>query len=191
MSDTTLLAVIGIISTMTVSVCGACAALWMQLKSLTVKYDALQGQHKACEVAQAKQNGEIKLIRAELINLKMASVSGSQNAYVTTDEKGSVIYWSLAASDMFGYSREEAVGMNVTRLIPERFQRKHNTAIKQLRDGHQREMSHTIDEGFGVRKDSTEFPCVIKLTGLREQRNEHLEWSFRADVFPRRDSSET
>ena len=59
------------------------------------------------------------------------------NAVVSMDESGRVTYWNPRAEEMFGVSREDALGKRVAELIiPERFRAAHAAAVDRfLADG--------------------------------------------------------
>ena len=53
----------------------------------------------------------------------------SRDAIIVTDAQGIITLWNGAATKLFGYEREEAVGMNVRRLVPARLQAQHDEGM--------------------------------------------------------------
>lgn len=62
------------------------------------------------------------------------------DAVVLMDDAGSVVEWNLAAMELFGWTREEAIGIQLTELI----------IPQELRDAHQARMAHYLATGGGV-----------------------------------------
>ena len=62
------------------------------------------------------------------------------DAVVLMDVAGSVVEWNLAAMELFGWTREEAIGLQLTELI----------IPQELRNAHQTRMAHYLaTEGEG------------------------------------------
>jgi PAS domain S-box-containing protein len=98
-----------------------------------------------------------------------AVLDGALEAVIGMDATGRVTFWNPSATQMFGWTRDEALGQRLSDLIiPE-----------PLRDAHQRGLEryvHTGDatllnrrlEVTGLRRDGTEFPLELAVTPLRE-----------------------
>ena len=55
------------------------------------------------------------------------------SAVVAMDERGRVTYWNPGAEDMFGFSRDAAVGRTVAELIiPERYHAAHIAGLERF-----------------------------------------------------------
>ena len=61
------------------------------------------------------------------------------DAVVLMDDAGSVVEWNLAAMELFGWTREEAIGIQLTELI----------IPQELRDAHQARIAHYLATGGG------------------------------------------
>jgi PAS domain S-box-containing protein/diguanylate cyclase (GGDEF)-like protein len=66
-----------------------------------------------------------------------------RDAVVVADDAGRIVLWNPAASTMFGYAAEEAIGQNVEMLVP-----------TELRGQHRAGLSHWRDTGAGRYIDS-------------------------------------
>ncbi|MBN2108813.1 MAG: PAS domain S-box protein [Deltaproteobacteria bacterium] len=83
------------------------------------------------------------------------------DAILTTNSRGEIISWNMAAESMYGYSSAEVLGRHVNMLIPERLHDSNNkgmgAALRQCEN-------HTVYnriEGTGLRKDGSEFPTEV------------------------------
>jgi len=45
----------------------------------------------------------------------------ASDAIISTDNRGSIVYWNQSAEAIFGYSADEATGKLVTIIIPEQY----------------------------------------------------------------------
>ncbi len=56
----------------------------------------------------------------------------ARNAFVSLDADGRVLEWNRRATELFGYSRPEAIGVEVADLIvPERFRSEHRAGLRR------------------------------------------------------------
>lgn len=91
------------------------------------------------------------------------------NSAVVMNQEGKIIDANKQALLSFGYTREELIGEEIEKLVPERFRGKH----KHYRTGFfkepaAREMGSGRDLG-GLRKDGTEFPIEIGLKPINTE----------------------
>jgi PAS domain S-box-containing protein len=106
---------------------------------------------------------------------RMTAITQSAlDAIVTTDARGTVVFWNAAAERLFGWIREEAMGRNVTQLVGEIWQL---DATGDARSG------QAPREILASDKNGRAIPIEISLTGF-DYRGE----SFRLGII--RDASE-
>lgn len=92
-----------------------------------------------------------------------AVVETAQDAIVSADNQGRIVFWNRLAQSIFGYSTEEALGQPLTIIIPERFRYAHETGLKRLAStGVSRIIGKTL-ELMGLRKNGSEFPLELSL----------------------------
>lgn len=96
-----------------------------------------------------------------------AVLQSTQDAIITIDGKGDVVFWNDAARKLFGYTPEEILGYPVSRIIPERFREAHARGLKRAAAAGQRTVEGTMFELVGLRKDETEFPLEFSLASWR------------------------
>ena len=89
----------------------------------------------------------------------------AQDAFISMDSAGLVTGWNVEAERLFGYSRENALGKNLSELI----------VPPAYRDAHARGLKHFMETGKGqfigerievtaMRDDRSEFPAELSIT---------------------------
>lgn len=87
----------------------------------------------------------------------------ANDAIITADSRGVIQGWNPAAESIFGYSRDEAVGADLTLIIPDRFHDDHHRGLERVvKTGETRIIGQTV-EVAGRRKDGTEMPIELSL----------------------------
>jgi len=107
------------------------------------------------------------------------------------DERGLVTFWNPAAERMFGYTSDEAVGMNLHQLIaPQRYQQAFQAAFSRyLQTGQGKAVGATI-ELQARHKTGRELSIELSLAAHPDQRGWHAIGVVR-DVSERKKSEET
>ncbi len=99
--------------------------------------------------------------------LKIA-IRRSMDAIIMMDTKGKVLLWNPAAEQMFGYSEEEAVGMEIHRtLTPSRYYDSHKKGHKQFLLTGSGPAVGKIVVLEGIRKNGEEFPLSLAINAIR------------------------
>ena len=94
-------------------------------------------------------------------------VQTAYDAIITMDSRGLITFWNYGAETMFGYSAEEAVGMPLTMIMPERYRRTHAAGLgRVVSTGKTRVVGHRVELN-GLRKGGTEFPIELSLAEWR------------------------
>ncbi len=103
------------------------------------------------------------------------------DAMVVIDGSGRIQFFSTAAERLFGYSEQEAIGRNVSELMPEPDRSRHDTYIARYRSTGKR---HIIGIGrivTGKRRDGTTFPMHLSI-GEMESGGEPYYTGFVRDL---------
>ncbi len=105
--------------------------------------------------------------RAELQARFQAVAETANDAVVSADGRGDIIYFNPAAERIFGYSADEATGRPLTMLMPERLRAAHHEGFARfLAGGEARVVGKTV-EMAGRRKDGAEFPLELSLASWK------------------------
>ena len=100
---------------------------------------------------------------------KSAMLEAALDSVVTIDHLGRLIELNPAAVEMFGYSREHAVGVEMAELV----------VPPDLRDAHRKALARCVETGEGallgkrlelraLRRDGSEFPIELTITRIGE-----------------------
>jgi PAS domain S-box-containing protein len=86
------------------------------------------------------------------------------DAIVSADEYGVVIEFNAAAEAMFGYSRKEAVGRNLSELIiPEAYRKRHEAGIAKTLETGKSKMANRRMQVEAMRADGSIFPVELTI----------------------------
>jgi len=117
-------------------------------------------------------------------------LDSSIDAYYSTDSRGLVTEWNVAAEVLFGWTRLEALGSPLMSLIiPARL---HGQAISALHNYTQTQRAHLagqVTETTMVRRDRTEFPVEVSITAIGDG-DGVIFHSFLRDISERRASED-
>ncbi len=121
---------------------------------------------------------------------KFSSMAGSANeAIVSVNDRGLVVFWNACAKEMFGYDSDEILGKPITTLIPARYQDRHLSGFQRVRDGGEPNLMGKTIELDGIRKDQVEFPLEISISSWRADGKTYFAAIMR-DITERRQAEE-
>lgn len=108
------------------------------------------------------------------------------SAFVSMDEDGRIINWNIRAEQLFGLSREQAIGRLVgDTIIPERDRAAHRHGLRRYLDtGHARLLNRRV-QVEALRPGGEEFPVEITISTQREGER-RLFHAFLLDISDRR-----
>jgi PAS domain S-box-containing protein len=85
------------------------------------------------------------------------------DAIISADADGRIVFWNRGAAAIFGYDAGEAMGLELTVLMPERYRERHLAGLRRLReDGESSVVGRTLELN-GLRRDGAEFPLELSL----------------------------
>ena len=93
---------------------------------------------------------------------------------------GRIVLWNRAATEVFGYSPEEALGLSVEEIVPERLRERHRAGLSRYRDtGHGPYIdSYTVLDLPAVRKGGEEIGIELTLSPIEPQPEADAEGRF-------------
>jgi PAS domain S-box-containing protein len=106
---------------------------------------------------------------------KFRSISSSaQDALVMMNSSGNISYWNEAAERIFGYTKKEAIGKDLHRLlVPKNYLEAFTKGFEGFKEtGQGRVIGKTV-EMLALRKDGTEFSMELSLSSFQFQNQWH------------------
>jgi PAS domain S-box-containing protein len=88
----------------------------------------------------------------------------ANDAIISADNMGRVVYFNTAAERIFGYSAAEMLQQPLTCLMPSRFHAGHEQGLKRFLAGGESRVVGKTAELAGKRKDGEEFPLELSLS---------------------------
>jgi PAS domain S-box-containing protein len=94
---------------------------------------------------------------------KFRTVADAANdAMISTDRDGIIVFWNAAAEKLFGYGQDQAIGRSLEMIVPERHRATH--AAGMARAAAAGKVTGGILELEGLRKNGREFPLELSLS---------------------------
>ncbi len=119
-----------------------------------------------------------------------AITESAKDAIVIMDHAGRVSYWNPAAEQIFGYTRDEAIGADLHRLIaPQRYVARHDTAFAKFQATGQGAAINTTLELEACHKDGHEIAIELSLSALPFRDTWHTVGIIR-DITERKQADE-
>ncbi|SMX38244.1 hybrid sensor histidine kinase/response regulator [Octadecabacter ascidiaceicola] len=111
---------------------------------------------------------------AELLTsskLLKSTISASLDAIVTSNEAGEIIEYNAAAEDVFGWTRDEIIGLTMKEtFIPEHMREAHHAGMNRfLATGVPRVVGGGRVELSALRKTGEEFPVALNITSVADE----------------------
>ena len=96
-------------------------------------------------------------------------MSISADAIISIDDEQRITIFNNGAEQIFGYSKAEAIGTPLDRLIPERFREAHRQHVERFASGDvtARRMGERRTTIAGLRKNGEEFPAEAAISKLQ------------------------
>lgn len=139
------------------------ASQWIRLRGGVLRDEAGSPRHLrgiALDINVEKEVEEELRIREQHFRSILETVP---DAMIVIDGHGIIQFFSVAAERMFGYSEQEAVGLDVHILMPEPDRSRHAGYLTRYHKTHER---HIIGIGrivTGLRRDGTTFPMHLSI----------------------------
>jgi PAS domain S-box-containing protein len=103
--------------------------------------------------------------QAEKVRARLASiVESSDDAMIRKTLDGTIASWNKGAERLFGYTSEEAIGQNITLIVPPNRLAEEATILERLKRGERVEHFETVRK----RKDGTVFDASLTISPLKD-----------------------
>ncbi len=113
----------------------------------------------------------------------------ASDAIITIDDGSRIVLVNHAAERVFGYTRDEMVGAELTMLMPASLRGRHRAGLTRYKETSQRKMPREAISVTGLRKDGHEVPLEISF-GEFTRKNQRFFTSIARDVTERRRAEE-
>ncbi len=135
---------------------------WQQRLEQRVADRTRQLSHENRERQRAEREAREQAQRTTLI------LETATDAFISMDSQGCIIGWNPSAEQMFGWSREEALGQRVAELVvPEQHRADHVRGLaKYLQTGEGPVLNRLI-EVIALRRDGSGFPVELAISPLQ------------------------
>ncbi len=116
-------------------------------------------------------------------------VDTALDAVVRMDLDGRIVGWNRQAEVIFGWTREEALGLELDKTImPSRFRYDHKRGMQRYLNGAGSGVLDTRIEVYALRRSGEEFPIELSITQVKtEERNSYEFCAFIRDISERRE----
>ncbi|HNB36351.1 MAG TPA: PAS domain S-box protein [Anaerolineales bacterium] len=115
--------------------------------------------------AESQREAMLEKLRESEEHFRLA-VEAAPNAILIVDQRGSIVLLNSQTEKYFGYSRDELNGMNVERLMPQRWADTHTRHVFNFfQESRPRRLGVGRDL-YGLHKDGSEFPVEIGITPI-------------------------
>jgi PAS domain S-box-containing protein len=122
-----------------------------------------------------------------------AIVDTALDAVVRMDRQGRIVGWNTQAEKIFGWSRDEVLGLDLDQcIVPERHRAAHRNGLARFeRTGVGAVLDSRI-ETYALRRDGVEFPIELAITRVQLADSEDYEFcSFIRDISERREREQS
>ena len=119
-----------------------------------------------------------------------AVTDSANEAIVTANTQGIIVYWNRAAQIVFGYSERQILGLPTSRLIQEAHRPAHEQGWRRLVSTDQPGLLGKTVELRGVHQDGREFPLEMSLSSWRGRDGERYFTGILRDITRRKQGEE-
>jgi PAS domain S-box-containing protein len=112
------------------------------------------------------------------------------DAVIVADPEGTIVFWNAAATNLFGWSEEEAIGSSLDLIIPERLRGRHWRGYRRVMETGRTAYGSRLLEVPAVHRDGHTLSIAFTVTLLMrqgEQRPDAIAAVLRDDTARRRE----
>lgn len=179
--------IVGINRIMSVIVIWICAALVMMAKR---GFESLEEAKELLEDKVEERTSELRK-KQELLEKSERKykdlLESAPDAIVIAEGNGSIQLVNQQITNIFGYEKDELIGENVDRLIPERFRRLYGSNHNSIFDIPDVGMNGSGVEITAVKKGGKEFPIEVSLSPFESEQGMLVSAAIR-DISFRKDA---
>lgn len=134
----------------------------------TLRQRAGRGRNQAAVLEEALDGlaAALEALRTSEAQTR-AILATAADAIITIDDRGRIESFNPAAAGMFGYSAEEAIGKNVSMLMPSPYREEHDGYIARYLGTGEARIIGVGRELTALRKDGSEIPVEVAVSPVR------------------------
>jgi PAS domain S-box-containing protein len=104
----------------------------------------------------------------------------AQSTFISINGDGVIVFWNIRAEEMFGLSREQAIGRSLAEtIIPQRYRDAHRVGLRSAAQTGEGPVFNQRLELAAMRPDGSEFPIEITISALEQKDG----WTFHAFIL--------
>jgi PAS domain S-box-containing protein len=130
------------------------------------------------------RRAEQALRESELRNRSI--LDAALDAVVSMDERGRVTSWNKQAEVLFGWTVEEALGQQMTMIIPERYRAEHQNGMERYRRTGEAPVLGTVLQVEALHRSGREFPIDLAIGRAVTKTGDVVFSAFIRDVTERK-----
>ncbi len=115
----------------------------------------------------AKSADPIESDRSLIEGRLEAILETTVDGIITINERGDIETFNKAATEIFGYQPSEAIGRNISLLMPDPFKSEHDDYLQNYLDSGQKKIIGIGRQVTGKRKDNTLFPMDLSVSEVQ------------------------
>lgn len=116
------------------------------------------------QIVQMEVTRDISQLAESATGRLAAIVESSDDAIISKDLNGFITSWNQSAERLFGYSAAEAIGQNITLIIPHDQRNEEQVVLDRIRSGRQVDHFETLRR----RKDGTLIELSLTISPVRD-----------------------
>lgn len=117
----------------------------------------------------------------------LSVTNSAQDAIVSADNHGNIIFWNEGAQKIFGYGEKEIIGKPLSVLMPEKYREAHVRGMRRYLESGEASLIGNVAELHGLKKDGSEFPLEIALGAWETIRGKYFTGILR-DITERKEA---
>jgi PAS domain S-box-containing protein len=115
-------------------------------------------------------------------------VDTAHDAFIGIDSTGHIAAWNAQAEQIFGWTREEAIGRNLAEtIVPPAFREAHNTGLRRFHATGEAPVVNQRLELTALHRDGREFPVELTITTPMRVGDGFFFGAFLRDISERRE----
>ena len=112
-------------------------------------------------------------------------VESAQDAIISANDRGNIVYWNKGAEKVFGYTKYEILGNPLTQIIPRNLRKTYLEGFERSLSEAKSKLFGKIVELTGLRKNGEEFPLEITLATWKFEEERFFTGIIR-DIFEKK-----